>query len=195
MGLCLADAVSAAGLAEGPRCSSPGAPVEEYLGSLAVQPLAHNFDRSQRPRSCLRRALGCCATQHMVPAHMPSSSCPPQAACVTGAVPAVQVVQSHSSNPAQQKQSQQMLTVSYVHRALEDVAGSQAQALLDKCWNMIAMLSPSSVRLLLPDRCLPCRHRSPGGPFSPDVPCCGLRSGRDRICFSRTGVLIKRWMP
>lgn len=58
----------------------------------------------------------------------------------------VQVVQSHAGNPAQQKHSQQMLTVSYVHRALEDVAGSQAQALLDKCWSMVSQMSPSSVR-------------------------------------------------
>eukprot|EP00892_Ulva_mutabilis_P012203 jgi/Ulvmu1/9355/UM050_0107.1 len=56
----------------------------------------------------------------------------------------VQVVQSHSRSPKQQKQSQQILTVSYAHRALEDVASHQAQALLDKCWNIIATLPPSA---------------------------------------------------
>lgn len=79
-----------------------------------------------------------------------------------------------------------MLTVSYVHRALEDVAAAQAQVLLDKCWNMVAMLSPSSVRLLAPRRCLSCRQRPPGGFVSPDVPRCTLRGCRDRIWSLRS---------
>lgn len=47
-----------------------------------------------------------------------------------------------------------MLTVSYMHRAMEDVAGSQAQALLDKCWTIIAMLAPALVRS--PGTCASC---------------------------------------